>query len=288
MKTSLCITVFNEEGSIKKLIESVLLQTRRPDEIIIVDGGSTDKTIEIIKQYKKVKLIVSKRASISKGRNVAIKNSSNEIIVMTDAGCILKKDWLSKITKPFENENTDVVGGFYKMVGASDFQKSLKPYLGVMPENFDKNSFLPSTRSIAFRKKVWKEIHGFDEKFDKAGEDTDFDQKILKHNFRIVREKDAIVDWEVPNNLFSAMKKFFYYSRGDAQSGKFTSKHNIHTLTIFCRYVLFLVFWPLFIVYLIYSYWKAGRWGTIIQISSDFAVMAGFLAGLKWVIQNKY
>ncbi|HWA51921.1 MAG TPA: glycosyltransferase [Patescibacteria group bacterium] len=282
LKVSLCITTFNEEKSIKKLLDSIILQTRKPDEIILVDGGSTDETISIINSYKNklknLKLIVYTSASISKGRNLAVKNSKKEVIAMTDAGCVCDKNWLKNITEPFKNKSTSVVAGFYKMTGKSKFQQSLKKYLGVLPKNFDDN-FLPSTRSIAFRKNIWESVKGFDEKFDKAGEDTDFNQKILKNNFKIVRVKKAIVFWEVADNLKDACKKFFYYARGDVQSGKLT-KHNIKVLTIFLRYFIFILICPLFIVYLFYSYWKAGLWGIIIQVSSDFAIMLGFLNGI--------
>lgn len=294
MKVSVCITTFNEENSVKKLLDSIKLQTKKPDEIVIVDGGSKDKTIEKIREYKNTKLVISKGASIAKGRNIATKNSSNEIIVMTDAGCIAYKNWIKEITKPFERKETDVVAGFYEMIGKTNFQKALKPFLGIMPENF-KDDFLPSTRSIAFRKNVWKKVHGFSEKFDRAGEDTDFDSKIIQNNFLIVRNKKAIVKWEVPDNLKDACLKFFYYARGDAQSAQFYSTHNVKVYTIFARYLIFLIIPDLFILYLLFPIFKFRKykfdshirlWTVIIQIASDLSVMLGFLAG-TWVTLNK-
>src|SRR5260221_150360 len=148
MKVSICITTFNEEKSINKLLDSLFSQTRLANEIIIVDGGSTDKTIELIKKFKKIKLIISKRASIAKGRNLAVKNSKYEIIAMTDGGCICNKYWLAKITESFK-EDISVVAGFYEMTGKSDFQKALKPYLGRMPNQFNETTFSPSSRSLA-------------------------------------------------------------------------------------------------------------------------------------------
>ncbi len=296
MKVSICITTFNEEKSINKLLDSLFSQTKLANEIIIVDGGSTDKTIELIskawgasrvKKFKKIKLIISKGASIAKGRNLAIKNSKYEIIAMTDGGCICDKYWLAKITEPFKKD-INVVAGFYEMTGKSDFQKALKPYLGVMPNQFDDETFLPSARSIAFRKSVWKKVGGFNEKLDRAGEDTDFNLKILKKNFQIARAKKAIVDWEVPETLLAAMKKFFYYARGDAQIGGLT-KHNIKVVTIFLRYILFFIFWLLFPIYLIWSTykhrkytknWRQKIYTAIIQVASDISIMAGFLNGL--------
>ena len=102
----------------------------------------------------------------------------------------------------------------------------------------------------------------------------------MNNNFIIFRQKQALVDWEVSNNLKETCKKFFNYATGDAMSGNFLSRHNLKVYTIFLRYTLFIIFPPLFLVYIIYGYWKARTWGTIIQIASDFSVMAGFLNGL--------
>ncbi len=309
MKISVCITVLNEEENIDLLINSLLVQTMIPNEIIVVDAGSTDKTVNKIKTFKNVKLIISKGISIASGRNLAVKKSKNSIIAMTDAGCVCDRNWLCEITKPFEDSETNVVAGFYEMTGDSDFQKALKSFLGIIPEKFDKMTFLPSARSLAFKKTVWKKVYGFSEKFEKAGEDTDFNIKIIKNGFSIEIAREAIVDWEVPDNLISSMKKFFFYAKGDAQSGDYLTQHNIKVITVFARYILFVfllflsfvkiylgvVFIFTFGLYLIWSVnkhrrfvrgWKGRIYTVIIQIVSDFAVMAGFISG-TWDILNK-
>jgi|SRR5581483_1334033 len=294
MNISICITVLNEEHSIKKLLDSLLNQTVKAKEIVIVDAGSSDNTVKIIKTYPNIKLIISKNASIAKGRNLAVLRSKNDIIAMTDAGCVAKKDWLEKITDPFLDKGVDAVAGFYLMTGKSDFQKSLKPYLGVLPKNFNKHTFLPSARSIAFRKSVWEKLGGFNERFERAGEDHEFALKIKNLNLNIAVTKKAIVYWEMPDNLIQAIKKFYLYSKGDAQSPDLLMSHNIHTLTIFVRYFVFafsiflsfinsyfiFAFLTLIFVYFLWSYLKAGLWGIIIQISSDVAIMLGFIYGL--------
>ena len=89
MNISICITTFNEEGSIGPLLDSLLAQTKKAEEIVIVDGGSTDKTVEIIRHYQKkdrrIKLLTEK-CSRAKGRNIGIEIAKNEIIAITDAG----------------------------------------------------------------------------------------------------------------------------------------------------------------------------------------------------------
>lgn len=308
MKVSVCITTFNESKTIEKLLQSLLLQSRKPDEIIIVDAGSSDGTRKIIRKFKKVKLITSKGASIAKGRNLSVKRAKYPVIVMTDAGCVCEKHWLERIIKPFSDRKTDVVAGFYEMTGKTRFQKALKPFLGIMPSKFDKNKYLPSTRSIAFIKSVWKEAGGFNEKLDRAGEDTDFNIRIVKNGYKIVRVKGAKVYWEVPESLFIASKKFFSYARGDAQMELFTS-HNIKVLTVFLRYYIFFflllfsvinslfasvfvfllllyLFWSIFKMRNFVSEWRERVYIAIIQVASDISVMLGFLAG-TWAILSK-
>ena len=132
MQVSVVVTVFNEEASIKALLDSLLHQTKKPDEIVVVDGGSTDHTYELLKSYrekhKTIKLFREK-GSIAHGRNKSIKHASFDVIAQTDAGCVAKNDWLEKITKPFEDPNVGLVAGFYHMCAATPFQKAAALFL---------------------------------------------------------------------------------------------------------------------------------------------------------------
>lgn len=299
MKASVCITVFNEEETIKTLLDSLIHQSKKPNEIIVVDGGSTDKTVQIIKTFKNIKLVVSKGASRTKGRNIAIKNSKYEIIVTTDAGCVAGKYWLARITAPFNDKKVDMVAGFYKMRARTSFQKVLAGFLGVLPSKFDQN-FLPSTRSMAFRKSLWKKVGEFSENLKGAIDDTDFNYKVAKYGANIVRVKNAIVEWGIPDNLIDAFKKFYGYAKGDAESRIFWNpakgfkSHNIKVILIFLRYFVgigLFVLWtqgsfPLLylliglLLYCLWAYRKGGFWGIVIQFSSDIAVMTGFISGI--------
>lgn len=307
-QVSICITTLNEEKSIEALLDSLIHQTRKPDEIVIVDAGSADGTIRCIKNYelriKYLKLIVRKGATIAEGRNIAVKSAKYDVIAMTDAGCVADKYWLERITKPLmiHPGGVQVVAGFYRMQvrpssayrmsGTIALQRALAPFLGVTPEKFNE-VFLPSTRSIAFTKSIWQKVGGFDEKFDRAGEDSDFNAKLQMLNVKLARTKKAIVYWEMPKTLISAFSKFYFYARGDAQTKSLTS-HNVKVLFVFLRYYLGFAFLglalgdttllPVFILivfgYFFWAYRKAGLWGIGIQIISDIAVMSGAISGI--------
>lgn len=311
MKTSVIITVLNECRDIKKSLNSLLKQNKTIDGIIITDAGSTDGTLEILKDYEKryenLHVIVKPGCSRAQGRNIGIAAARGDIIATTDAGCRADKNWLKELTEPFKDETVDVVAGFYKMEGDSGFQKALGPYLGITPQAWSEN-FLPSARSMAFRKNVWRRVGGFPEDLTSTAEDTAFNNELVKNNMKIIRVEKAIVYWRLPHSISEAAKKFYKYAEGDARSGiwihssKGIMSHNVRVLLVFTRYlfgltVLILSLFnsgliPLVVIllvfYLIWSYYKtysktrsfkSGLWGVVIQLVSDAAVMTGFLKG---------
>ena len=291
MKISVCLTLYNEERSVEKLLLSLLAQSREPDEIVVVDGGSSDGTVRTVrrlqKEHKKIKLFV-KKSTRTKGRNLAVTLSKNEVVAITDGDCVAHKDWLEKITAPFEDKGVDMVAGFYNMKADSKVKEAIRPFIGVTPEKFDSRRFLPSTRSIAFRKRLWKKLGGFPDTGKNSAEDTEFNYLAVKRGAKIARVKGALVDWEVPG-LFEALKKFYLYAKWDAQTSRL-SRHNVHVLSVFARYAvgvsLFLIF-PSFAVllvtfYFLWAYKKAGIMGIPLQFLVDGAVMAGFFSGLRY------
>lgn len=300
MKTSVAITVFNEEKSIYKLLDGLINQTKKPDEIVIVDGGSTDKTVELIKKftkntkYKIIKLIIKPSTRVA-GRNMAVKSSKNQIIAITDADCVAKKNWLENITKAFNDNKVDMVAGFYEMSSNSNYQIALAPYLGVMPSKFNTKTFLPSTRSIAFRKSLWKEVGGFPDRGKNSAEDTEFNYLVVRSGVGIARAKNAQVIWSIPDNIDGTFKKFSDYAKWDAEA-KVAKRHLIKNMSVFTRYFIFIlilyysysVFLILFITYLFWSIWKMRRlvpteallFVPLIQVTADIAVMMGFIRGI--------
>lgn len=311
MNVSVALTVRNEEGTIKALLDSLLSQSKFPTEVIIVDGGSTDRTTKIIRSYEKrftnMHLIIDP-GSIAHGRNMAIRSANYEIVAQIDAGCVADEYWLENLTDPFRDPKVQMVAGFYEMTGKSVFQKAASLFLGTPPQRFDPRCFMPSSRSVAFRKKVWEKVGGYNEKLDRAGEDTLFNYEVIKHNVNMFRQPNAIVYWEVPKTLKELSKKFFYYAKGDAQAGIWwhpaqkLATHNLKISLIFARYLVGMillsasVYAPIlrlililgFITYLFWSMYKLEDviddmrvkfWVPVLQITSDLCVMLGFIAG---------
>lgn len=218
MKVTLIATVFNEVDSIEEFLRSIKAQTQKPDETIIVDGGSTDGTKHILDSCPDIKLIVKNGVNISEGRNLAIKNASGEIIAVTDAGCVLKKDWLEKITEPFKkNPSIEVAGGYYLPLPGKTLLGKVQASL-YFGQRTNSQFFNPSSRSIAFKKDIWKKVGGYPEWLD-IGEDTYFNKQWKKYRAKYVFVKDAVVYWEMRKRWKDMVKQHFRYGRGSGIGG---------------------------------------------------------------------
>ncbi len=240
MKISFICTVLNEEKTILQLLHSIESQSVLPDEVIIVDGGSSDNTLSIISNFKfqiskqKVKFIhTTKKGNRSVGRNEAVSRAKGDIIVCSDAGCILDREWVEQIVLPFTNSTVDVVGGYYKGMANSIFQQCLIPYALVMEDKVRADFFLPASRSLAFRKSIWKKAKGFPEAFS-HNEDFVFAHSLKRIGAKIVFAKKAIVHWQPVATWRRAALMFFRFAYGDAEAGILRKK----VLALFGRYFI--------------------------------------------------
>lgn len=315
---SLICTVYNEENSIQDLLDSILQQSTLPSEVIIVDAMSNDNTWEILLKYtsafksKKISYrLLQKSGNRSTCRNFAILHARSSTILVTDAGCTLDVNWVQNITKPLsKNSTVDVVSGYYmptyspsKNIVETVFQRCLSAYTSVMPDKFkwlSAKEFLPSSRSIAFKKSAWAAVKGYPENLDTA-EDLLFARNLRDAGMNYELARDAIVYWPQKKSLSSAFVQFFKYARGDGQALYFRPQ----TPLIFARYAIGLALLVVAILYRsqfvgfgiigllcsysIWSIWKNYRYIRspmaffilpALQVTADIATLTGITVGM--------
>ena len=240
MRISLAITVHNEEANIRRLFSSILEQTRLPDELIICDGGSTDNTVAIMSEYSDqlpLRVLVRPGVNISTGRNVAIRESSGDIIAVTDAGVRLEADWIELLTTCFKQQDVNHAAGFFCADVSTAFETAMGATVLPALEDIRPQTFLPSSRSVAFRKEAWEKVGGYPEWLDYS-EDVVFDLKMIKCFGQFTFVPQALVQFQPRSTMQQFARQYYNYASGDGHAGLFLHIH-------FIRYFTYLVAVPL-------------------------------------------
>ena len=114
---SVIVPIYNSEKYLDNTIKSIINQTYKNLEIILVDDGSTDKSYEICKKYQKkdnrIKLFHQKNKGVSFARNIGIENSNGEFLTFLDSDDLIDKKMYEKLFNAFDN-NLDYVFCDYK------------------------------------------------------------------------------------------------------------------------------------------------------------------------------
>ncbi len=276
MIVSVIMTVLNEGESIRAALDSLVAQTRLPDEVVIADGGSRDSTLAILREYGAagrlpLKVIEVPGATIAQGRNAAIRATRGEVIVSTDAGVRCESDWLEKLIRPLTPDPSPLtkagergvvaVAGFFR----SDPQTVFEMALGAttLPEARDVNpkTFLPSSRSVAFRKSAWEAVGGYPEWLDYC-EDVVFDLTLREKFGPFVFVPEAVVHFRPRPTLRALFRQYHRYARGDGKANLFPRQHAI-------RYLTYLVVAPL----LAYAAITVSPWLWLVGVFAGLAYM---------------
>jgi len=233
---SVIVTVFNESASLPGLLDSLALQTRLPDEIVIVDGGSRDDTLEILERYAargELPLRVHSRpgANISQGRNAAIDAAQGSLIAVTDAGVRLSPNWLEELVCPLvEDPDVHIVSGFFAPAPQTPFEVAMGATVLPTLSEVDPATFLPSSRSVAFRKTAWEAVGGYPEWLDYC-EDLLLDLELRCRYGPFAFAPRALVYFRPRSDIRSFFSQYCRYARGDGKADLWRKRHTVRYST---------------------------------------------------------
>ena len=224
MKVSVIVPVRDEEHSIRELLDSLLKQTRPPDEIVITDGGSVDATPQIIDEYIKqgapVRLLRAGPALPGRGRNLGAAAAQFEWLAFTDAGIRLNRDWLETlIARAAQDESIDIIYGSWEPVTDTFFKECAA--IAYVPPPSPRDGIVVRPRFIAstlLRREAWEQVGGFPEDL-RSAEDLVFMDRLEAAGYRAVFEPRAQVHWNLRPTLGTTFKRFLVYSRNNIRAG---------------------------------------------------------------------
>lgn len=197
---SIIIPCRNEEGFIGKCLESIISQFYPKDnlEVLVVDGMSTDKTREVVREYGEkhsfISLLENPRKVTPFGMNIGIRNSRGEVIILVNAHSILDKNFLKNNIEYLNKTHADAVGGMLNTIneGASIISNAIplatdsifgaggRRYRSRIQEGFVKDT-LPY---CAYRRELFDKIGLIDEDLIRD-QDEEFNYRILKNGGKI-------------------------------------------------------------------------------------------------------
>lgn len=218
--TVLC-PVYNEEEHIEKVLDFFVKAQPHNKELLLIDGGSTDNTISIVKKWmsnhSNIRLLHNPQQYVPYALNLGIKNSTGNPIIRIDAHTHYSEDYFVQILKTFETTKADIVGGPMRAIGKTNFQKAVgictSTGFGVGNSQFhdqEKEGYVDSVYLGSWQRKVFDDVGLFDTQM-KRNQDDEFHYRAKSMGKRIYLNPQ-IKSWYYPRNSISKLfSQYFQY-----------------------------------------------------------------------------
>jgi len=223
-KVSVILLTKNSASTIQKSIDSIFQQTRQPDEVIVVDGNSGDRTLEVVKKYP-VQLVSEPGLGFGYARNLGVKNASGDIVFFLDSDCYADPNWIENALSHFDS-NTKIVGvtGRTRLWNTESAVARFLAYVGGRMNMLSERRFvkIAPTMNLALRHDVIDKVGGFDETLVRC-EDTDLTYKVSQ-NHKIFYDPNVVIWFRGSPNLRVASRKCLRHFVG---VGQLFAKHGL-------------------------------------------------------------
>jgi len=219
-RISVVICAYNAERTMDACL-AALRALRYPDyEIIVVNDGSTDRTLEITQRYPEIRIFSQENKGLSAARNVGIANATGTIVAFTDSDCVVDPDWLTYLAYKFVHSGFVAVGGpnlppaENARIPACVAAAPGGPTHVLIDDEVAEH--IPGC-NMAFTKQALEEIDGFDPIYRAAGDDVDVCWRLQNRGYPIGFSPAAMV-WHFRRNTIKAyLKQQMGYGKAEAQ-----------------------------------------------------------------------
>ncbi len=192
--TSLSVVVptLNEESHIGSLLSDLFGQTRKVDEVIVVDAGSEDGTVSVVERFPGVTLLAGS-PPVAAGRNLSGKSARGDVLIFLDADVRLERKFFEDFLKEFEDRRLDIACPLYVAHRSTLPIRSVHTFFNLLFKASEKLMPSGAGHCIAVRGELFRESKGFDPslKFD----DIELVRRLARgHRFGIVSERVYVSD----------------------------------------------------------------------------------------------
>ena len=224
---SVVIAAYNEEKVIVRTVESILRNGYDDSELVIVDDGSTDATLEVLRREfgdrPNVRILAQPNGGKSAALNNAIAHARHDILIALDADTIFRAGTIGKLVRHFADSQVGAVSGNARVGNRNSWMTRFQSIEYIYGFNLDRRAldFLNAITVVpgavgAWRKRLIVELGGFGG--DTLAEDTDLTLKIRRIGFRIRYEEEGVALTEAPEDTRGLAKQRFRWAFGTLQA----------------------------------------------------------------------
>jgi glycosyltransferase involved in cell wall biosynthesis len=230
-KLSVIVPTLNEEAHVGVLLTDVASQTRKADEVLVVDAGSTDGTVPVVRRFPFAELLEAK-PPVACGRNLGGRSASGDVLIFLDADVRLPRDFFERFLEEFESRRLDVSCPRYIPYRSTRAVERFHALLNFVLKAVQGISPSGLGMCIAVRGDLFRKSSGFDPglKFD----DIELIRRLSKgRRFSIVEKRVFVSDRRFREQgvlrmiliysllaLFFALGKYKWANRIDYEFGK--------------------------------------------------------------------
>lgn len=198
----------NEEEFIRETLEAVSAQSKQPDEIIVVDSGSRDSTLQIASRFETIVVqIEPEEFTYGRALNIGFGRASSDVLVSLSADALpADEDWLAKLTGALKDRRTAGVYGRQTARAGTNLSEKRDLEIRYSAERrVQSDDYFFSNVNSAIKKEVWDRIK-FSESMPMA-EDWDWARRAQAKGYSIVYEPDAVVFHSNDFSLFGVFQR---------------------------------------------------------------------------------
>ena len=189
---SIIIPVYNRPQEVRELLETLLKQTSKDFEVIIVEDGSSEKCDTIVREYSDrlpVTYYEKENGGPAAARNYGAAKAKGEWLIFFDSDCLIPEHYIQNATNELHNQECQLFGGadrshpsFTPLQKAIDYSMtSILTTGGIRGNKKSADKFYPRTFNMGIKKEVFRQIGGFSNM--RFGEDVDFSYKVKEGGY---------------------------------------------------------------------------------------------------------
>lgn len=236
---SIIIPNFNGASTLRRCLSAATAVKDEYFEVIVVDDGSHDNSVEIIKEYSCRLIQLEQQAGASRARNVGAKNSHGDFLFFTDADCLIQADTLSVIRQTMAANNSNVViGGTYTIQPGDNrfFSAFQSAFIHFSETKYLQTPDYLASHALAIDANTFRESDGFAQDFLPILEDVEFSHRLRRMGRKLIIEPRLMVqhifNYSLIDSLRNALRKTKYWvayslNHRDLLSDSGTASHEL-------------------------------------------------------------